>query len=255
MTTPQILLAILAVSLAIGCAIFLYLIWITPEPECAEICPAETYAAVAQAAAGIPSLPAESTPRRPWFAFRDLENLAADLMQPTGTRGEYGYCSHPALPAFPENTNHHMLLEAIGLAAAFVCMESDCKNEALMDQVWDGGSCLEWIPTTPAGEGWNLLEIYSTEDGPYALFARPLCRAEQQERMQMGQFNASTVAGYRNVLTALAKDLDALAAFAEDAMHPPASFADRAARRAVRAITHLHKEIELLKSEASQRTA
>lgn len=37
MTTPQILLTILAVSAVAGAAIFLYLIWITPEPECAEI--------------------------------------------------------------------------------------------------------------------------------------------------------------------------------------------------------------------------
>jgi hypothetical protein len=30
-----------------------------------------------------------------------------------------------------------------------------------------------WQPTPPEGEGWFLLTVYDTEDGPYACFARP----------------------------------------------------------------------------------
>ena len=31
----------------------------------------------------------------------------------------------------------------------------------------------QWEPQSPDGEGWFLVAIYDTEDGPYACFGRP----------------------------------------------------------------------------------
>lgn len=30
-----------------------------------------------------------------------------------------------------------------------------------------------WKPEPPAGDGWRLISVFDTEDGPYALFVRP----------------------------------------------------------------------------------
>lgn len=175
MTTPQILLAILAVSALAGAAIFLYLIWIAPGPECAEIWPAESAPATA--------------------SLINLENLAKDLMQPTSPRDEYGHCIHPALPIFGEDVNLRQIFAAIGLEAKSISMEADCKDEDVIERTFEDGDCGAWTPTTPAGEGWNLLEIYGTEDGPHALFVRPLARVERQERVQLWDVGRKTIAG------------------------------------------------------------
>lgn len=120
----------------------------------------------------------------------NLEGLAAKLLAPRAiVRDEEGYLVHPDLPAADEGTRYDLLLEAFGLETAFVSMETDCKDEALLDRYFgDGDSdCSGWTPTPPAGDGWTLLEIYPTEDGPYAMFARrkpaqrPLTRRQRRD--------------------------------------------------------------------------
>lgn len=120
----------------------------------------------------------------------NLEGLAAKLLAPRViVRDEEGYLVHPDLPAADEGTRYDLLLGAFGLETAFVSMETDCKDEALLDRYFEDGDsdCSGWTPTPPAGEGWALLEIYPTEDGPYAMFARrkpaqrPLTRRQRRD--------------------------------------------------------------------------
>ena len=106
-------------------------------------------------------------------AASDLQGLREVLLTPADhTRDDDGHLSHPAFPVCDEGTDTHALLAAFGLESAFVGMEGDCDDEILMEQVWDGGSCLPWVPTPPEGDGWLLIEIFPTEDGPHALFVR-----------------------------------------------------------------------------------
>lgn len=230
MTPPQILLAILAVSLLAGGAIFLYLIWITPEPECAEIWPAE-------------SAPTTTS-------LINLENLAEDLMQPTGPRDEYGHCDHPALPIFGEDTDVSQVLEAIGVEARVIYMESDCRDQALIDRAFEDGDCSDWTPATPAGDGWNLLEIFCTEDGPHALFVRRRSHSERVEIKRQREADPGSLAGLRSVLSEVIDEIDALSKFATSGVIDRSRINHRASRRALSAITHLRQENQLLKLEA-----
>jgi hypothetical protein len=63
-------------------------------------------------------------------------------------------------------------------------MESD--NSVLADQWYDAAldDCSGWSPAPPAGEGWLLLEIYDTEDGPYAMFGRDAYEAENARKRE-----------------------------------------------------------------------
>lgn len=103
----------------------------------------------------------------------DLQNLRMRLLsEPLAARDSDGYCLHAALPATDEDVNMAMLLGAHGIATRFLSMESDAP--ALADAYFESGTpdCSAWAPTTPEGEGWKLLGIYDTEDGPHAMFGR-----------------------------------------------------------------------------------
>jgi hypothetical protein len=106
-------------------------------------------------------------------AIVNLEGLADRLLAPRAiVRDKDGYLIHPEMPACDENVRTDVFLSAFGLDTGFVGMEGDCDDEEFMERVHEGESCLAWSPTPPEGDGWVLLEIYPTEDGPYAMFAR-----------------------------------------------------------------------------------
>ena len=111
----------------------------------------------------------------PAAPFIILEGLDKRLLAPREiVRDADGHLTHPDLPVCDESTRYDLFLAAFGLEASVVSMESDCKDQALLDRYFDDGDpdCSAWVPSTPEGEGWVLLEIYPTEDGPYALFVR-----------------------------------------------------------------------------------
>jgi len=112
-----------------------------------------------------------------------LEGLRAKLLTPRNiVRDENGWLWHPDYPVCDEGTRADRFLEAFGIETAFVGMESDAPE--LAERWHEEGltDCSEWTPTPPAGDGWLLLEIYDTEDGPYALFGRDLYAAEQARK-------------------------------------------------------------------------
>lgn len=180
----------------------------------------------------------------------DLDSIREDLLRPTGPRDADGYCTHPALPAFPEGTNLDLVLRGLGFRAAFVSMESDCADRALVDKVLDEGtSCLAWEPTAPVGQGWNLLEIYDTDDGPYALFARPMTNVEVQEQFRLAEHREDTIRGYQSTIADVLADLAALTRYAEAKGAVPRNLRSREARLGAKHIGALHAENDLLRHE------
>lgn len=87
--------------------------------------------------------------------------------------GEY---HHPDMPLFyeGEEANYKAWLAAQGLSMQMVWMESDAP--ALADRHMEGdgdpSAVTDWQPNSPDGEGWFVLAIFDTEDGPVAHFAR-----------------------------------------------------------------------------------
>ncbi|WP_064297644.1 hypothetical protein [Ralstonia solanacearum] len=104
----------------------------------------------------------------------DLQGLRDALLAPRKIlRDADGWLTHPAMPATDEDVRYDQLLAAFGIETFFRDMESDADEETI-DRYFDDGraDCSTWTPTPPDGDGWRLLEIYDSEHGPYALFAR-----------------------------------------------------------------------------------
>jgi len=104
----------------------------------------------------------------------DLQGLAERLLAPREIeRDNDGWLTHPAMPVCDEGVRYDELLAAFGIETRFVDMESDVSAEEFDRLVESNDSAFpDWNPSPPEGEGWRLLEIFDTENGPYALFAR-----------------------------------------------------------------------------------
>lgn len=100
------------------------------------------------------------------------------LKAETVERDENGFWCHSALASLQEGDRIDKHPDLMDSECAFIDMESNASDE-LNDRYVDGkAGAEEWTPTPPDGEGWVLLAIYDTEDGPYACFARPNTKAE-----------------------------------------------------------------------------
>ncbi|NTZ82244.1 hypothetical protein FCJ61_04220 [Burkholderia metallica] len=112
------------------------------------------------------------TPRA--AAPADLEGLRRAVLTPRAiVRDQDGMLSHPAVPYLDEDVNYETFFAAFGIESVFVHMENDVDCDTY-DKYFASNSanCSFWTPSAPAGDGWLLLEIYDTEDGPVALFVR-----------------------------------------------------------------------------------
>lgn len=180
----------------------------------------------------------------------DLEDLPRRLQLPTGARDEQGLCTHPYLPALPEDADIRLFLLSFGFRAALVSMDADCADPQLVDNVWeDGASCLAWTPTKPAGDGWNLLDIFDSEDGPQALFARPMSTEERREHAKLMQYREDSIGNYQRAISTALQEHHAIAAFAADKTALPSRSSNRITRLATKHIANLHAECDLLRQE------
>ena len=116
----------------------------------------------------------------------DLQGLREKLLAPREiVRDEDGWLTHPDFPICDEDVHAGKLLEAIRIESAFVSMEDDVSAEAYEEyHESESPYCSSWTPTPPTGNGWVLIEIYDTEDGPYALFGRDAYAAEQERKKE-----------------------------------------------------------------------
>ncbi|WP_186061024.1 hypothetical protein [Burkholderia gladioli] len=125
-----------------------------------------------------------TSPRAAVQASANLEDLRKKLLTPREIiRDEQGWLTHPDMPCCDEDVRADELLAAFHIDTAFVSMESD-GNEDACEAYFERGDadCSAWTPTPPTGEGWLLLEIYDTEDGPYALYGRDRYEVERAEK-------------------------------------------------------------------------
>lgn len=99
------------------------------------------------------------------------------LIQPaTVQRDENGYWTHPALPEFDEGDSAKCKewQKAQGLEISHVCLESEDLDHAAYVAYFENeeSTCAQWEPPRPEGEGWFMLAIDDTEDGPTCWWAR-----------------------------------------------------------------------------------
>jgi hypothetical protein len=104
------------------------------------------------------------------------------LLQPAEVkRDEDGLWYHPDLPTFEgsdeadeSSPNWEEWKRQQGLEITWCALEDEPEDHPAYQAYWVEGSIniSAWNPTWPDGEGWFLLEIGDTEDGPRAWFAR-----------------------------------------------------------------------------------
>ncbi|KVT40565.1 hypothetical protein WK53_20615 [Burkholderia ubonensis] len=131
----------------------------------------------------VPAL-AASPIEQPAAAPADLEGLRRAILTPRAiVRDKDGMLSHPAVPYLDEDVNYETFFAAFGIESAFIHMENDVDGDKY-DQYSASNSpdCSFWTPSSPAGDGWLLLEIYDTEDGPVALHVRPFPPKQSRRR-------------------------------------------------------------------------
>ncbi len=96
-------------------------------------------------------------------------------------RDEYGCFYHPDIPSWDDEREESIapLLKAQGFDLQ--CVPGDFSYEAMEEggeRYWQ--EMREWNPE-PEGDGWRLVAIYDTEDGPYSMFVKPLAQAGDAE--------------------------------------------------------------------------
>lgn len=109
-------------------------------------------------------------------------------------RDSDGHWIHPDLPDFDEDAGaYNEWLKAQSLETSFVWLESErddlpafisyFKNEDLNISAWE--------PTPPDGDGWFLLCISDTDDGPAACYARRIDLPVVTQRTQPDTISAA----------------------------------------------------------------
>lgn len=103
-------------------------------------------------------------------------------------RDEYGFGFHPELPEFEESTDVCKFFEAIGVEIQCTSADEDldCEEYDRMSGTDPEGpfNFTDWKPSTPDGEGWKLVSIHDTEDGPYAMWLRQIDAAQAKQGEQ-----------------------------------------------------------------------
>lgn len=126
----------------------------------------------------------EAESLQPAAAPADLQGLRRSILTSREiVRDQDGMLSHPAVPYLDEDVNYETFFAAFGIEATFIHMEDDVDCDTY-DRYFASNSpdCCTWTPSSPQGDGWMLLEIYDTEDGPVALYVREKKPESMRER-------------------------------------------------------------------------
>jgi len=104
------------------------------------------------------------------------------LIQPVKVHRElYGDWRHPDLPTFFDSEDSaadeqkaNDWVKSQGLESRAVDLESEDDDHPVYVAYFEDGDpdFTAWEPKAPEGDGWFLVSIYDTEDGPRAWFVR-----------------------------------------------------------------------------------
>ena len=100
-------------------------------------------------------------------------------------RDKDGIGFHPALPDFDEGVKSSDFFAALGIELKGGMAENEMDSEAYEAMTGngltdDGDSYNVWTPKRPEGDGWNLVAVFDTEDGPACWWMRDMPFAPQR---------------------------------------------------------------------------
>ncbi len=113
----------------------------------------------------------------------DAVNKLPTLIEPAEVvRDEDGFFYHPCLPDDDNEFIPIAWFTERGIETSAAEMEYDATpNE--WDRYTETGEadCSYWEPSRPDGDGWFILMIGDTEDGPQCVWGRPIAKAENEQ--------------------------------------------------------------------------
>ena len=129
----------------------------------------EHVAALEHKAASTPAAPGID-PADPW------RGLYAPELMPKLDGVDDWIVSHPDLPQWPDDEERGIdnLIKAQGFAFAVVGDEYPDDDDASGGEFDTCAWLADWKPEPPAGAHWRLVMVHDTEDGPAAVYVRPL---------------------------------------------------------------------------------
>lgn len=99
-------------------------------------------------------------------------------------RGQHGYWTHPDVPDIETDAQFKAWQAEHGFQLSIVLLESDdgIGSEDVRQRYFEEGDSdiLAWQPSKPDGEGWFIVSIHDSEDGPVCLWIR--YPTEEQKR-------------------------------------------------------------------------
>ena len=98
------------------------------------------------------------------------------LIQPAPVeRDAQGWWSHPGIPNFDEDMNAwRAWIDAQGLDIKYKMLEDEPEEHPVWRSYFEdeSPSVANWTVAPPKGDGWFVLSIHDTEDGPVWVWAR-----------------------------------------------------------------------------------
>ncbi len=119
-------------------------------------------------------------------------------------RDSLGYWVHPDLPQIETNEQFDNWISAQGLQYSIHCLDGDDgigAEDALARYEAGDLDILAWQPSKPEGEGWFIVSIYDTEDGPVCLWVRHPTEEqieEAKERMKLQELKENFLKAHRD---------------------------------------------------------
>ncbi len=103
--------------------------------------------------------------------------MSAVLIGPAEVqRDAEGWWTHPSIPEFDEGqeAEYRAWIKGQWLVTSFDLLEhEDADHPSYVEYYENGGTDVSaWHPTPPDGDGWFVLSIHDTEDGPVFVWAR-----------------------------------------------------------------------------------
>ena len=107
-------------------------------------------------------------------------------------RNEGGWWTHPDMPVIETSEQFDEWQKQQGFQLCIVMLDGDAGDgaEEAYKTYLDGAvaDCSAWQPSTPEGDGWFIVSIHDTEDGPACIWIRHPTEEqinEAKERMKL----------------------------------------------------------------------
>lgn len=120
-------------------------------------------------------------------------------------RSEDGWWTHPDMPVIETSVQFYEWQKQQGFQLCIVMLDGDAGDgtEEAYKTYFDAAvaDCSAWQPSNPDGDGWFIVSIHDTEDGPACIWIRHPTEEqlrEAEERMKLQELKENFLKAHRD---------------------------------------------------------